>query len=98
MHALKTVVLGRLHPGFLLTDASCDCFAQPVVYMLFHFLLSGAAAVTSCLCWHSFHYHTVFVLLMLLGAAWNGSNFYFSHFAFKYVKRTGLDKLHEKKA
>lgn len=45
-------------------------YVQPVVYMLFHFLLSAAAAATSYLCWHSFYYHTGFVLLMLLGAAW----------------------------
>jgi hypothetical protein len=45
---------------------------QPVMYMLFHFLLSAAAAATSYLCWHSFYYHTAFILVMLLGAAWNG--------------------------
>jgi hypothetical protein len=71
---------------------------QPVMYMLFHFLLSAAAAATSYFCWHSFYYHTAFILLMLLGAAWNGSSFYFQHFAFKYVKKTGLDKLQDKKA
>lgn len=65
---------------------------QPLIYMLFHFLLSAAAISTSYLCWHSFHYHTAFVLAMLLGAAWNGATFYFSHFAFKYVSKTGLEQ------
>lgn len=60
--------------------------------MCFHALLSAAAIGTSFLCWQSFYYHTVFVLLMLLGAAWNGASFYFSYFAFKYVSKTGLDQ------
>lgn len=59
------------------SNADCTWVSdlQPVMYMLFHFLLSAAAAATSYFCWHSFYYHTAFILLMLLGAAWNGEGF-----------------------
>ena len=64
--------------------------------MLFHFLLSAAAAATSWLCWHSWYYHTAFTLLMLLGAAYNGAHYTMAILPKKYAAKAGLVKAGKK--
>ena len=54
---------------------------QPLVYMLFHALLSAASMCTAVLWFNSFWAHTLFVAAMLLGAAYNGATYYFNIFA-----------------
>mmetsp|Transcript_9932 Transcript_9932/g.29823 ORF Transcript_9932/g.29823 Transcript_9932/m.29823 type:complete len:356 (+) Transcript_9932:110-1177(+) len=64
---------------------------QPVVYMLAHASLCLLASISATLWWRSFWAHSAFIMVMLLGATWNGASFYFDHFSRKYAAKTGLD-------
>eukprot|EP01038_Epipyxis_sp_PR26KG_P011439 gene11439-15326_t len=59
---------------------------KPVMYMIMHFICCSSSYILGVLSWHSFYFHTIYLLMLLCLAIWNGGSYYFQVFADKYAK------------
>lgn len=58
---------------------------RPAMYMMVHLGISSFTFFLAIPCWHSFIFHTAYLLVLLNVAIWNGGTFYFEVFADKYA-------------
>jgi len=57
----------------------------PFVYMSIHFTVCTLSYILAYFSWHSFWFHSLYLVLVLEVAIWNGSTYYFEVFADKYA-------------
>ena len=68
-------------------------FAQGIKYMMMHAIGAYVVMLIGPLCWHSFAFHTIFLVLILSSAVHTGGKYYFRVFAKRYM--TNLVKLEQ---
>lgn len=56
-----------------------------LAYMTMHFVACTSTYIFAYLSWHSFWFHTVYLLVILEAAIWNGATYYFEVFADRYA-------------
>lgn len=54
-------------------------------YMSIHFIMCTLSYILSYFAWHSYWFHTIFLILIMEVALWNGATYYFEVFADRYA-------------